>query len=43
MTFERSHTFLNKPASCWWWCYPTPSEVWGRGGTPSRINSRATP
>jgi len=27
----------------WWWCYPTPSEGLGRGGTPRRPNSRATP
>jgi len=27
----------------WWWCYPNPSEGWGRGGTPRRPNSRATP
>ena len=27
----------------WWWYYPTPSERWGRGGTPRRPNSRATP
>ena len=27
----------------WWWYYPTPSEGWGRGGTPRRPNSRATP
>jgi len=27
----------------WWWCYPTPSEGWGRGGTPRRLNIRATP
>jgi len=27
----------------WWWCYPTPFEGWGRGGTPQRPNSRATP
>jgi len=27
----------------WWWCYPTPSEGWGRGGTPRRPNSRAIP
>jgi len=27
----------------YWWCYPTPSEGWGRGGTPRRPNSRATP
>jgi len=26
-----------------WWCYPTPSEGWGRGGTPQKPNSRATP
>jgi len=24
-------------------CYPTPSERWGRGGTPRRLNSRTTP
>jgi len=29
--------------SDWWWYYPTPSEEWGRGGTPRRPNSRATP
>ena len=31
--------------SCWWswWYYSTPSEGWGRGGTPQRPNSRATP
>jgi len=22
----------------WWWCYPTPSEGWGRGGIPRRPN-----
>jgi len=27
----------------WWWCYPTPSEGWGRGRTPRRPNSRDTP
>jgi len=29
----------------WWWCCccSTPSEGWGRGGTPWRPNSRATP
>ena len=27
----------------WWWYYPTPSEGWGRVGTPRRPNSRATP
>ena len=27
----------------WWWYNPTPSEGWGRGGTPRRPNSRATP
>ena len=27
----------------WWWYYPTPSEGWGRRGTPRRPNSRATP
>jgi len=26
-----------------WWCYPTPSEWCGCGGTPRRPNSRATP
>ena len=26
----------------WWWYYPTPSEGWGRRGTPRRPNSRAT-
>ena len=25
------------------WYYPTPSDGWGRGGTPRRPNSRATP
>ena len=30
-------------APLWWWYYPTPSEGWGRGGTPRRPNSRATP
>jgi len=27
----------------WWWCHPTPSEGWGRRGTPLRRNSWATP
>jgi len=27
----------------WWLYYPTPSEGWGRGETPRRPNSRATP
>ena len=27
----------------WWWYYPTPSKGWGRGETPRRPNSRATP
>jgi len=27
----------------WWWWYPTPSEGWGRGGTPRRPNSRPRP
>ena len=31
------------PKNWWWWNYPTPSEGWGRGGTPRRPNSRATP
>ena len=26
----------------WWWYNPTPSEGWGRRGTPRRPNSRAT-
>jgi len=27
----------------WWWRYPTPSEGWGRGGTPRRPNNWAPP
>jgi len=27
----------------WWWCYPTPSEGWGREETTRRPKSRATP
>jgi len=33
----------HKSPFLWWWCYPTPSERWGRGGTPRRPNSRETP
>ena len=28
--------------SQWWWYYPTPSEGWGCGGTPRRLNNWAT-
>jgi len=34
---------LEYGAVWWWWCYPTPFEGWGRGGTPRKRNSRATP
>jgi len=34
---------LRKPNINCWWCYPTPSEGWRRGGTSRRANSRATP
>jgi len=27
----------------WWWCYPTPSEGWGRGGTPKTQQSCYAP
>jgi len=27
----------------WWWCYSTPSDGWGRRGTPRTPNSWATP
>jgi len=32
-----------KASIWWWWCYPTPSEGWGCGGTPWRPNSLVTP
>jgi len=35
--------FLNFEQKWFWWCYPTPSEGWGRGETPRRPNSRTTP
>jgi len=35
---------MAEKVKAWWWlCYPTPSEGWGRGGTPRRLNSRSTP
>jgi len=37
------HTRIGVQHTWWWWCYPTSSEGWGRGGTPRRPNSRATP
>jgi len=36
-------TPLQHLRSCWWWYYSISSEGWGRGGTPRRPNSRATP
>jgi len=39
-------SLINKRLSLppwWWWYYPTPSEGWGRGGTPRRPNSRGIP
>jgi len=36
------YTGGDRPAR-WWWCYPTPSEGWGRGETPRRLNSQVTP
>jgi len=40
---ENVHFYFKHIYTRWWWCYPTPFEVWGRGGTPRVPNSRATP
>jgi len=42
---QKSHSqpFLLNRWSKRWWCYPTPSEGWGREGTLLRSNSRAMP
>ena len=46
-SWSHDHRFNSHPGHIvewwWWWYYPTPFEGWGRGGTPRRPNSRATP
>ena len=43
--YTTSKTIPRTPTTCGglWWYYPTPSEGWGRWGTPWRPNSWATP